>query len=138
MGKEKFSFATRLYGKLKNWGGYDRISSGSVAEWLKAHDSKSCGRVDRLGGSNPLASATFLSECFKKRNSYLALLDANPLASATFLSECFKKRNSYLVLLDANPLASATPLARCLKKRNSYLVLLRMGSFLLVAYSMCG
>ena len=28
-----------------------------MAEWLKAHDSKSCGRVDRLGGSNPLASA---------------------------------------------------------------------------------
>ena len=29
-----------------------------MAEWLKAHDSKSCGRGDRLGGSNPLASAT--------------------------------------------------------------------------------
>ena len=29
-----------------------------MAEWLKAHDSKSCGRDDRLGGSNPLASAT--------------------------------------------------------------------------------
>lgn len=28
-----------------------------MAEWLKAHDSKSCGRVNRLGGSNPLASA---------------------------------------------------------------------------------
>ena len=35
----------------------DIIGGGSVAEWLKAHDSKSCGRVDRLGGSNPLASA---------------------------------------------------------------------------------
>ena len=23
----------------------DRMISGSVAEWLKAHDSKSCGRV---------------------------------------------------------------------------------------------
>ena len=30
--------------------------SGSVAEWLKAHDSKSCGQKC-LGGSNPLASA---------------------------------------------------------------------------------
>ena len=29
---------------------------GSVAEWLKAHDSKSCGQ-QCLGGSNPLASA---------------------------------------------------------------------------------
>ena len=29
---------------------------GSVAEWLKAHDSKSCG-LKSLGGSNPLASA---------------------------------------------------------------------------------
>ncbi len=28
-----------------------------MAEWLKAHDSKSCGRFSRLGGSNPLASA---------------------------------------------------------------------------------
>ena len=66
-----------------NWGGYGRIGGGSVAEWLKAHDSKSCGRVDRLGGSNPLASATPLAGCLKKRNSYLALLDANPFASAT-------------------------------------------------------
>ncbi len=28
-----------------------------MAEWLKAHDSKSCGQ-QCLGGSNPLASAT--------------------------------------------------------------------------------
>lgn len=62
----------------------------------------------RLGGSNPLASATPLAGCLKKRNSYLALLDANPLASATPLAGCLKKRNSYLALLDANPLASAT------------------------------
>lgn len=34
--------------------------NGSVAEWLKAHDSKSCGRFPRLGGSNPLASAKYL------------------------------------------------------------------------------
>ena len=37
--------------------GYGIISGGSVAEWLKAHDSKSCGRVNRLEGSNPFASA---------------------------------------------------------------------------------
>ena len=48
----------RLVGvALKNRGGHDRIRSGSVAEWLKAHDSKSCG-LQSLGGSNPLASAT--------------------------------------------------------------------------------
>ena len=36
-----------------------------MAEWLKAHDSKSCGRDDRLGGSNPLASAKFYANlCF--------------------------------------------------------------------------
>ena len=35
---------------------YDIMYSGSVAEWLKAHDSKSCGQKC-LGGSNPLASA---------------------------------------------------------------------------------
>ena len=34
----------------------DKIVGGSVAEWLKAHDSKSCG-LKSLGGSNPLASA---------------------------------------------------------------------------------
>ena len=32
------------------------MRNGSVAEWLKAHDSKSCGQ-QCLGGSNPLASA---------------------------------------------------------------------------------
>ena len=31
-----------------------------MAEWLKAHDSKSCG-LQSLGGSNPLASATSLT-----------------------------------------------------------------------------
>lgn len=30
--------------------------NGSVAEWLKAHDSKSCMQ-QCIGGSNPLASA---------------------------------------------------------------------------------
>ena len=29
-----------------------------MAEWLKAHDSKSCGQKC-LGGSNPLASASY-------------------------------------------------------------------------------
>ena len=42
------------------WGNYGIIIDGSVAEWLKAHDSKSCGRVNRLEGSNPFASAIFL------------------------------------------------------------------------------
>ena len=39
------------------FGFYAKIRNGSVAEWLKAHDSKSCG-LQSLGGSNPLASAT--------------------------------------------------------------------------------
>ena len=30
---------------------------GEVAEWLKAHDSKSCMRFPRIGGSNPPLSA---------------------------------------------------------------------------------
>ena len=47
-----------VLGRLKNKGVYDKIMSGRVAEWLKAHDSKSCGLVDSLGGSNPLSSAT--------------------------------------------------------------------------------
>ena len=33
-----------------------KITGGSVAEWLKAHDSKSCMQKC-IGGSNPLASA---------------------------------------------------------------------------------
>ncbi len=41
---------------LQIGGRYAIIRSGSVAEWLKAHDSKSCGQKC-LGGSNPLASA---------------------------------------------------------------------------------
>ena len=39
--------------------------SGSVAEWLKAHDSKSCGQ-QCLGGSNPLASATKIISEFSR------------------------------------------------------------------------
>ena len=38
----------------------DKIVGGSVAEWLKAHDSKSC-KGNTFGGSNPLASAIFVS-----------------------------------------------------------------------------
>ena len=51
---------------------YDRIRGGSVAEWLKAHDSKSCGQKC-LGGSNPLASAI----CFKGGTLWLILKNAN-------------------------------------------------------------
>lgn len=62
----------------------DIISGGSVAEWLKAHDSKSCGRVNRLGGSNPLASAKKTKE--ESLLSYFVFegsrKDNNPLASA--------------------------------------------------------
>ena len=39
-------------------GGCGIIRGGSVAEWLKAHDSKSCMQKC-IGGSNPLASAIF-------------------------------------------------------------------------------
>ena len=34
----------------------DNIKGGRVAEWLKAHDSKSCMR-QRIAGSNPVSSA---------------------------------------------------------------------------------
>ena len=37
---------------------------GEVAEWLKAHDSKSCG-LKGLGGSNPLASAIKIKKAFR-------------------------------------------------------------------------
>ena len=47
---------------------YDRIRGGSVAEWLKAHDSKSCGQKC-LGGSNPFASARLIL----KRTRYWVL-----------------------------------------------------------------
>ena len=35
-----------------------------MAEWLKAHDSKSCG-LKGLGGSNPLASAIKIKKAFR-------------------------------------------------------------------------
>ena len=35
-----------------------------MAEWLKAHDSKSCGPKG-LGGSNPLASAIKIKKAFR-------------------------------------------------------------------------
>ena len=35
-----------------------------MAEWLKAHDSKSCGQ-QCLGGSNPLASAIKIKKDFR-------------------------------------------------------------------------
>ena len=64
---------------------YGIIIDGSVAEWLKAHDSKSCGRVDRLGGSNPLASATTPGESFFRIRTF----GANPLAFTMALGDFF-------------------------------------------------
>ena len=43
-------------GRLKKQGEFGRMRSGRVAEWLKAHDSKSCG-LQSLAGSNPVSSA---------------------------------------------------------------------------------
>ena len=57
------------------WGNYGIIIDGSVAEWLKAHDSKSCGRVNRLEGSNPFASAT--------TNAILAFFRARSINNST-------------------------------------------------------
>lgn len=61
---------------------YDRIVSGSVAEWLKAHDSKSC-RVARLSEvripSLPPDKQYGSSEPFFVG---IRIFDANPLASA--------------------------------------------------------
>ena len=39
---------------------------------------------DRLGGSNPLASATLLTQRIKKQDSFVASLQSNPLASVIF------------------------------------------------------
>jgi hypothetical protein len=36
------------------------VFHGEVAEWLKAHDWKSCIRLNRIGGSNPPLSAKFI------------------------------------------------------------------------------
>ena len=62
---------------------YDKIIRGSVAEWLKAHDSKSCGQKC-LGGSNPLASARI-----KKTTLvvvFLIILTRHSLVGHDFLS----------------------------------------------------
>ena len=58
---------------------YARINGGRVAEWLKAHDSKSCDGVDPFGGSNPLSSAIFFTKKQQKAGCRISLkLDANP------------------------------------------------------------
>ncbi len=64
----------------------------------------------RLGGSNPLASATFFTKMRQKAGCRISLtLDANPLASATFFTKMRQKAGCRISLtLDANPLASAT------------------------------
>ena len=69
---------------------YDKIIRGSVAEWLKAHDSKSCGQKC-LGGSNPLASAKFKDaiSAFKKDPAgsiFLIILTRHSLVGHDFLS----------------------------------------------------
>ena len=59
-----------------------------MAEWLKAHDSKSCDGANPFGGSNPLSSATAPEAVFFRIRISL-LLDANPLSSATTLEAVF-------------------------------------------------
>ena len=56
------------------------MTGGSVAEWLKAHDSKSCGRVTvsevRILSLPPLKPVSV--------SVRIRIFDANPLASAIF------------------------------------------------------
>ena len=47
---------------------------GEVAEWLKAHDSKSCMR-QRIAGSNPALSAKMMTLTFKLSCSWNKFLD---------------------------------------------------------------
>ena len=60
-----------------------KITGGSVAEWLKAHDSKSCGRASvsevRILSLPPEAKEESLLSCFVSEGS---TEDEYPLASA--------------------------------------------------------
>ena len=62
-----------------------------MAEWLKAHDSKSCGPKG-LGGSNPLASAINVgTEKDSKESFYifkLKLKNEDSLSSASSSQKC--------------------------------------------------
>ena len=62
-----------------------------MAEWLKAHDSKSCGPKG-LGGSNPLASAINVGiEKDSKESFYifkLKLKNEDSLSSASSSQKC--------------------------------------------------
>lgn len=70
---------------LKICGFYDKIGSGSVAEWLKAHDSKSCGPL-RVSEVRILSLPPHSYGMYQKAGCRISLaLDANPLASATIL-----------------------------------------------------
>ena len=75
-----------LKDKLKNREEYGRIGGGSVAEWLKAHDSKSCGRVTvsevRILSLPPETKEESLLSYFVSEGS---TEDKYPLASAIFL-----------------------------------------------------
>lgn len=73
-----------------------------MAEWLKAHDSKSCGQKC-LGGSNPLASAIT-----KNRNKISVFSNDLRSESTTFVSNVisFLEKQDFLILLRliTNPL----------------------------------
>ena len=82
-----------------------------MAEWLKAHDSKSCDGATRSEVrilSLPPDVAMRVSASHPVRGAFcwvrIRTFGANPLSSATFLTERIKKRDS---LCQSNPLSSA-------------------------------
>ena len=62
---------------------------GEVAEWLKAHDSKSCMRLSRIGGSNPPLSARREKLTFCGLLSSSEFGDLNPAKVAGFFINRF-------------------------------------------------
>ena len=59
----------------------DKVVSGSVAEWLKAHDSKSCRRAT-VSKVRILSLPPFAQVWCKCTDSFF---ESNPFASAIFL-----------------------------------------------------
>ncbi len=72
-----------------------------MAEWLKAHDSKSCGQKC-LGGSNPLASA--ISKIYKHICVFWKCMEASREILENFPSIFLVEK--YRILLDARHCAS--------------------------------
>ena len=71
------------------------LSNAEMSEWFKEHDWKSCVRLKRTGGSNPLLCASIFKECSDLATLFFFAFSGQKIARTPISYPHFLCKNSF-------------------------------------------